>query len=154
MVNGVRKTRSDKRLIEVGVDDGTEIQNYFPPAMANPGNKIEGSYTFTATEMKQLLDEPSDVISVKVGGGLMGSPLSHLNEAPFPESLVVPFVRCFCPPDGIVCDPFSGSGTTISVARKWGRRAIGCDLRESQAELTRRRVAELPTMFDAIEEGI
>jgi site-specific DNA-methyltransferase (adenine-specific) len=59
---------------------------------------------------------PGNVITCAVGGGHMGSRLAHENEAPFPESLVEPFVRCFCPPGGIVCDPFAGSGTTLAVA--------------------------------------
>ena len=71
----------------------------------------------------------------------MGSPLAHENEAPFPEELAEFFVKSFAPENGIVCDPFSGSGTTAAVAMKWGRRAIACDLRQSQVELSRRRIA-------------
>jgi DNA modification methylase len=76
-----------------------------------------------------------------VGGGNMGSALCHENEAPFPESLAEFFVRSFCRPGGLVCDPFSGSGTTGAVAVRHGRRFVGCDLRASQVELTRRRIA-------------
>lgn len=72
----------------------------------------------------------------------MGSGLAHENEAPFPESLVEPFVLCYCPPDGIVLDPFSGSGTTAATAIKNNRHFYAIDIRESQCELTRRRVEE------------
>lgn len=37
-------------------------------------------------------------------------------------------VRCFCPPNGLVVDPFSGSGTTAAAAGKHGRRFFGGDL--------------------------
>ena len=37
-------------------------------------------------------------------------------------------VQCFCPPDGLVCDPFVGSGTSAAAALKHGRRFIGGDL--------------------------
>lgn len=37
-------------------------------------------------------------------------------------------VRCFCPPGGLVCDPFAGSGTTPTAALKHGRRFFGGDL--------------------------
>lgn len=70
----------------------------------------------------------------------MGSPLAHDNEAPFPESLVGPFVRSFCPPNGVVCDPFCGSGTTGPVALRHGRRFVGCDLRGSQVGLATKRL--------------
>jgi site-specific DNA-methyltransferase (adenine-specific) len=70
----------------------------------------------------------------------MGSDLAHENEAPFPLELAEFFVKSFCPPNGVVCDPFSGSGTTIHAAVANGRRGVGCDLRESQVELVRRRL--------------
>jgi DNA modification methylase len=71
----------------------------------------------------------------------MGSRLCHLNEAPFPERLAEFFVRSFCKPGGTVLDPFCGSGTTLAVARRHGRNAIGIDIRKSQIALTRKRLA-------------
>lgn len=88
------------------------------------------------------LANPGDVLRVTVGGGHLGHPLAHENEAPFPEGLPDFFIKCFCPPGGTVLDPFCGSGTTIAVARKLGRRGIGIDIRESQVELARQRVAD------------
>lgn len=37
-------------------------------------------------------------------------------------------VRCFCPPGGLVVDPFLGSGTTMIAALDHGRRFAGGDL--------------------------
>lgn len=105
-----------------------EIQNYQPPVLANPGNFIE----------------THSVAHVNVGGGLLGSALAHENEAPYPEALCERFIRSWCPEGGVVLDPWCGSGTTLAVALRWGRKAIGIDLRESQVELTKRRIgAEL-----------
>lgn len=100
--------------------DEMQAQAYSVPVLANPGNVIE----------------------CIVGGGVMGSKLCHENEAPFPEDLAEFFIRSFCPPDGTVLDPFCGSGTTLAVAEKWGRKFIGIDVRQSQVELSTRRVAE------------
>lgn len=96
-------------------------QGYNPPTKANAGN----------------------VIKCTVGKGHMGHDLAHDNEAPFPESLVDPFIRCFCPPDGIVLDPFCGSGTTLAVAHKLGRKGVGMDVRDSQVFLTTRRLEDV-----------
>lgn len=85
---------------------------------------------------------PSNVIHATVGGGHMGHPLATENEAPFPESLVEPFIKVLCPPTGVVLDPFCGSGSTLATALKLGRGAVGIDIRESQVELARRRIAE------------
>lgn len=35
-----------------------------------------------------------------------------------------------CPPDGVVLDPFCGTGTTMLVATTLGRKSIGIDLCE------------------------
>jgi site-specific DNA-methyltransferase (adenine-specific) len=79
-----------------------------------------------------------------------GHDLAHENEAPFPLKLAEFFVKSFAPPDGIVCDPFSGSGTTMHAAFEHGRRFVGCDLRESQVELAKRRLATVtPSLFAA-----
>lgn len=100
--------------------DGMRVQCYVPPVVANPGN----------------------VVQCVVGGGRMGSRLAHENEAPFPEKLAEAFILSFCPPGGVVLDPFCGSGTTLAVAVKHGRDAIGIDVRESQVDLSERRIDE------------
>lgn len=48
--------------------------------------------------------------------------------ATFPEKLIEPCVLAGCPPDGIVLDPFGGSGTTARVAINHGRQAVLLDL--------------------------
>lgn len=95
-------------------------KKYKPPALANPGNLIDCG---------------------PAGGGHMGSELSALNEAPFPETIPEWLIRSCCPPGGRVLDPFVGSGTTLAVAKKWGRNSVGIDLRESQCRVARRRIA-------------
>ncbi len=123
-----------------------EQQGYDPPTLANPGNVVE--QTYTASEVAAMLKAQHDYLHCSVGGGQMGSDLASLNEAPFPEQLVAPFVLSFCPPGGLCLDPFAGSGTTLAVAVRWGRRALGVDLRPSQVDLARRRVgAETPLLF-------
>lgn len=115
------RARSGTRNKQPRLTEGDgEQQAYEPPVLANPGN----------------------VIHCKVGGGLMGGDqFSALNEAPFPERLAEAFIRSFCRPGGIVCDPFSGSGTTAAVSVRHGRNFTGCDLRASQVELSLRRVS-------------
>ena len=119
-----------------------EIQDYSPPCKANPGNLLTGVDFLEAAQAALDDYERGDVRSGKVGGGHMGDRIAHENEAPFPEWLAEVFVCSFCPPDGTVLDPFVGSGTTLAVARKWGRRGIGIDVRESECELVARRLEQ------------
>jgi len=96
-------------------------KKYHPATLSNPGNLI---------------------VCGSLGGGRMGNRLAHETEAPFCEKLAEFMIRSFCPPGGVVLDPFLGSGTTVAVAKKLGRKYIGIDIRKSQIELTRRRLAE------------
>ena len=45
-----------------------------------------------------------------------------------PEQLLARIIRVCSEPDALVMDPFSGSGSTVTVARKLGRRYLGFDL--------------------------
>ena len=61
--------------------------------------------------------------------------------AAMPEGLAEFFIRCASPADGLVVDPFAGSGTTVVVGRRYGRRALGFELPEHFVTEARRRLA-------------
>jgi hypothetical protein len=142
-VNGERvKAEGRKTLVAEGVGRNIKTRetktgevrvfNYIPPDIVNPGNYLEAE-----DDSAELL---SSVVHVPVGGGKLGNPIAHENEAPFPEALAEFFVKSFCPPGGTVLDPFSGSGTTAAVADRLGRHGLGFDLRASQSKLGTRRL--------------
>ena len=123
-------------------------RGYVPPTKANPGN-VAGE-TYTAEEVREIVSgvESSLVCSGNVGFGHMGDKAAHENEAPFPLWLARRYVLSFCPPGGLVLDPFSGSGTTVHAAVENKRRGIGVDMRVGQVELARRRMRGVsPLLF-------
>ncbi|MCY4145889.1 MAG: site-specific DNA-methyltransferase [Chloroflexi bacterium] len=61
------------------------------------------------------------------------------HEAEFPEMLAYRVIRLFSPAQGVVLDPFVGSGTTTFVARKLGRRWFGIETSPHYATLARKR---------------
>ncbi len=117
-----------------------------PPKYTNGGDfrqrDSKGKRRKGGTYPKGKLVRPKDVIRATVGGGHMGSKLASQNEAPYPEKLIEPLIKCLCPEGGTVLDPFCGSGTTLAVAERLGRKAIGLDVRESQVELSHERMKE------------
>ena len=72
----------------------------------------------------------------KVGFSQSGAPdLEDQNHpARWPYRLARDIVVCFCPPGGLVVDPFVGAGTTAAAAIAEGRRFIGGDLGARQTD--------------------
>ncbi|MGH7452212.1 MAG: DNA-methyltransferase [bacterium] len=63
--------------------------------------------------------------------------------APYPEDLCKIPILATCPPEGIVLDPFCGTGTTLSVAQAFERKSVGIDVSESYLQLTQKRCHRL-----------
>lgn len=63
--------------------------------------------------------------------------------APYPEDLCKIPLASTCPPDGIVLDPFCGTGTTNWVARSMERKSIGIDIVESYLKIAQQRCVRL-----------
>ncbi len=67
-----------------------------------------------------------------------------------PEKLVAKLILASCPQNGIVFDPFLGSGTTSVVAKKLGRNYVGIELNKEYAIWTEKRL-ELVDQDSAIQ---
>lgn len=63
----------------------------------------------------------------------------ELHYAPYPEDLCRLPLIATCPPDGIVLDPFCGTGTTMRVAQMLGHRSVGIDIARTYLEIAETR---------------
>ncbi|MER6092486.1 DNA-methyltransferase [Streptomyces bluensis] len=69
-------------------------------------------------------------------------PYTAAHFAVFPIDLPIRCIKAGCKPDGVVLDPFSGSGTTGEAARKLGRKYLGIDLNSAYHDLAKQRFVQ------------
>lgn len=74
------------------------------------------------------------------------NPLKSKHPATFPDQIPIDFIQCFCPPGGIVLDPFMGSGTTAVAAINLDRSFIGFEISKEYCNIAKQRL-ELETNF-------
>ncbi len=84
--------------------------------------------------------DPGNVITVGQTYNQHRGP-AGLHTAVMPEGLVEFFVKAASPPDGVVIDPFAGSGTTVVVARRCGRQSGGIELHSEFVDVAQARIA-------------
>ncbi|MBM4466273.1 MAG: site-specific DNA-methyltransferase [Chloroflexi bacterium] len=70
-----------------------------------------------------------------------------------PEALPERIIRTSSNPGDLVADFFCGSGTTLAVGEKLGRRWIGSDLSKFAIHTTRKRLMEIAASRDLENEG-
>lgn len=94
-----------------------------------------------------LIDEVYTVRNKRDVWTINVKPCKEAHFATYPEELVAPCILAGCPKDGIVLDPFMGSGTTAIVARCLERNYIGIELNPEYVEMAERRIFNRLGMF-------
>lgn len=64
------------------------------------------------------------------------------HSAAFPVSLPEWFIRLFTEPNGVVLDPFAGSGTTAVAARNLGRKFVMIEVDEEHCQVIQERLVD------------
>jgi len=76
--------------------------------------------------------------------GAMSIPRRNTHPTVKPIKLMAYLIELGCPKDGIVMDPFLGSGTTCIAAKLLQRRYIGVEINEKYHALAEARIAAYP----------
>lgn len=77
---------------------------------------------------------PGDVWSITL------KPFRGAHFAVFPEDIPRKCLTVACPENGIVLDPFAGSGTTLKVAEELGRDTIGIEINPAYVKIIQERL--------------
>ena len=80
---------------------------------------------------------PEDTIGDVIDWTYSGNKL-HPTQKPL--SVLLPLVETFCPAQGTVLDPFSGSGSSLVAAKSLGRSYLGIELDGNYYAIARRRL--------------
>lgn len=59
-----------------------------------------------------------------------------------PIGILLPLISYSAPPDGLVLDPFGGSGAVLDAARQSGRRAVGIEADETYCDAIATRLSQ------------
>jgi len=104
----------------------------------------------TSQRMKGQLKKATDVLDIPAINNMAAERVDYPTQKPL--ALLRVLIEACSPPDGVVLDPFCGSGTTLVAAHELGRQAIGIDANVHAVRLARHRVQQL-SMVEAPPRG-
>lgn len=125
-------------------------QNINPSAYRIGGNKRNEVKTDNPIYRKNTdrLFTPSDKVNKRDVWEISTQPSKEAHFAIFPPNLIVDCIKAGSPENGLILDPFMGSGTTAVVARKLSRNYIGFELNPEYVEISNRRIKNELGMFE------
>lgn len=113
-------------------------------AMETAGKRQDGGAGKDRAERKPLDGRTWLRYSISVWDDLAKNTAERSLKHPamFPAALTDRLIEIFCPPRGVVLDPFMGSGSTVCSAFAAGHKSIGFELSAEYVGLAERRLAE------------
>jgi len=129
----------------------TQYRQYSVGTIQRGRTKVKGKYAEMGLRQEgtPVNDWWSDI-------GPVTSPTDYENlyfDTQKPEALLKRIILASSNPGDIVADFFCGSGTTLAVAEKLGRRWIGSDLSKFAIQVTRKRLLDIHNSKDLQNEG-
>ncbi|WGT40111.1 site-specific DNA-methyltransferase [Lysinibacillus sp. 1 U-2021] len=121
-------TSNDKRTLESRFTNKRPERNF-------PGQSSKGGGMLEPLEIGKRNKRSVWSVTTK--------PFKEAHFATFPEDLIEPCILAGCPLNGVVMDPFFGSGTTGLVALKHGRNFIGIELNKEYIKIAEKRLSKV-----------
>jgi DNA modification methylase len=105
------------------------------PKSAQEGSRIKANSSFHAATRGVVTERNKRSVWT-----VATAPFSQAHFATFPPKLVEPMIKAGCPVGGTVLDPFCGAGTTLLVADRLQRNAIGIEINPEYAAMANERM--------------
>ncbi len=132
-LKGEKPRYFDKEPLKVDSKHGGKV-------MTGSGNRrTDGTTTATVTRPINLKKCRGTVWDYLMAGDK--DKLKQRHPAVFPDQIPYDLINCFCPRDGIVFDPFMGSGSTAVSAKELRRNFIGFDISKEYCDIANKRLA-------------
>lgn len=117
-------------------------QMVYADRRANPKGRVpDDTWVLRPQDDQRFFGPDSDTWYVPRVCGTFKERVSH--PCQMPEAVLERIIRVSTNPGDIVLDPFAGSGTTLVVAKRLGRRFLGIELSENYAEHVRERLEDV-----------
>ncbi len=140
-----------RRLSSINhVDNGGSAARFFYCAKASKKDRDEGLESFEEKKCGMMED---DNYAIKTGSGnLRDTKRRNIHPTVKPAELMRYLVRLVTPPNGIVLDPFMGSGSTGKAAMLEGFKFAGIDMTPEYVEISRARIKDAKIKSEAETE--
>ena len=128
-------------------DNGGSAARFFYCAKASKKDRNEGCDEFEEKEV--LLGHNQAACPKLTKDGKPNKTITNKNTHPTvkPTALMAYLCRLITPPNGVVLDPYMGSGSTGKAAVREGFGFVGCELDKDYFEIAKARIEHETTLF-------
>ena len=136
-----------------GYNDEGSAARFFYCAKANRKERDAGlTEEYTAGEMTDRKDGSAGLDSPRAGAGrTSGGKNNHPTVKPL--ALMRYLCKLITPPNGVILDPFAGSGSTLIAANQEGFDSIGIELEKEYAQLMVERLEGCESLLESTEKS-
>ncbi len=130
---------------------------YYEKAFFTPQKDEYGRY-YAEVILRDVLEDKINVVINNKLSKISVKPVINVSaerldfDTQKPAGLLQILIMATTDPGDIVADFFCGSGTTLAVAEKMGRRWIGSDLSKYAIQVTRKRLLDIHNSKDLLDE--
>lgn len=131
-----------EQQLEKSIWAETDARSKVKGGVLSKGKTASGNYATSKVAFRE-----DGMRNVRTVWTVNTEPSSEAHFATYPQRLVERMIKAGCPENGLVLDPFFGSGTTGIYARKSNRNYIGIELNPEYVKVAENRLSKELGMF-------